>query len=68
MITSDLPKKEASTIAARIREADSIGFMTFDGEHTEGHELDDGQLHNEFYISPDSIAENLQKLLDLEPE
>ena len=68
VITSDLPKKEASTIAASIREADSIGFMTFDGEHTEGHELDDGQLHNEFYISPDSIVENLQKLLDLAPE
>ena len=62
------PSAVAHSIAARIREAEGLGFMTFDGEHTEGHELDDGQLHNEFYISPDSIAENLKKLIDLEPE
>ena len=68
LIDSDLPRKEISMIAAQIREAESVGILTIDGESKIGDTLGNGQEHAEFYISTESLIETLQKLIDLKPK
>lgn len=68
LIDSDLPRKEISKIAAQIREAESVGILTIDGESKIGDTLGNGKEHAEFYISTESLIETLRKLIDLEPK
>lgn len=68
LIDSDLPRKEISKIAAQIREAESAGILTIDGESKIGDTLGNGEEHAEFYIRTESLIETLQKLIDLKPK
>ena len=65
VLQTDQPDKTISEIAAKIHDSENVGFLTLDGESTKGNQLDDGQIHSEFYVDEASIAENLGKIIDL---
>lgn len=65
VLETDQPDKTISEIAAGIHDSKNVGFLTIDGESTKGNQLDDGQIHSEFYVDEASIAENLGKIIDL---
>lgn len=65
ILETDQPDKTISEIAAGIHDSENVGFLTIDGESTKGNQLDDGQIHSEFYVDEASIAENLGKIIDL---
>ena len=65
ILQTDQPDKTISEIAAKIHESENVGIMTLDGTATEGNQLDDGEIHSEFYVDEASIAENLGKIIDL---
>ena len=65
VLETDQPDKTISEIAAKIHEGENVGILILDGESTEGNQLDDGEIHSEFYVDEASIAENLGKIIDL---
>ena len=65
VLQTDQPDKTISEIAARIHDSENVGILTLDGESTKGNQLDDGEIHSEFYVDEASIAENLGKIIDL---
>ena len=65
VLQTDQPDKTISEIAAGIHDSENMGFLTLDGESTKGNQLDDGEIHSEFYVDEASIAENLGKIIDL---
>ena len=65
VLQTDQPDETISEIAARIHDSENVGILTLDGESTKGNQLDDGEIHSEFYVDEASIAENLGKIIDL---
>ena len=65
VLETDQPDKTVSEIAAKIRDCEYVGILTPDGESAEGTQLDDGEIHSEFYVDQASIAEVLGKIVAL---
>ena len=65
VLETDQPDKTVSEIAAKIRDCEYVGILTPDGESTEGTQLDDGEIHSEFYVDQVSVVEVLGRIVAL---
>lgn len=66
VVDSNMPGNEISRIANGIKKMENLGILTIDGTNAVGNILEDDEPHAEFYAKPDSIVEQLGKLLTFE--
>lgn len=65
---TDMKGKDVSKIAEALRADESKGILSYEGETKLGRLLEDGQEHEEFYPSEESMVDVLTELFSLEEE
>ena len=65
VLDTDQPDKTVSRIASKLHDSENVGIMTPDGESASGKQLDDGEMHSEFYTDESSVADILGKIIEL---
>ena len=65
-VFTDQYHKTFSQIVNKIAKYENRGILTFEGESRMGDTFGDGDLHAEFYPDPESIAEQIGKLIRFE--
>ena len=65
VLDTDQPDKTVSRIASKLHDSENVGIMTPDGESARGKQLDDGEMHSEFYTDESSVADILGKIIVL---
>ena len=65
-VDSEASAGQVSKIGQKMIEYESVGILTFDGEHKEGDTIGEGIIHEEFYADPQSILSNLRKVMTID--